>query len=217
MCTRRCCRKHCRALGGCGAKGHDSDPVLDDTLQLRHQPNTNTFSTEPTFSSLDETVHATHNSIPSRGAPLPLQSTSFILPPTRSPVDHTTGPAAHDGPDSQAVFEEDPSPRPCQGPSRILDKGKGKDPAENPRPSQLKRKASAVPLADQPRHTIHLDPIFTRAYAEAEEADARHRQRTKEQRDAIERAKNQVTLYVWNEVYICLRLHFHSLITLVMI
>lgn len=95
----------------------------------------------------------------------------------------------------------------------IVDKGKGKASAESSNSSQLKRKASAVPLLDQPRHTIHLDPIFTRAYAEAEEADMQHCQRTKEQCEAVEHTKNQVTLYVWNEVCIVVTLlHTYSFI-----
>ena len=184
-------------------KGHDSDPVLNDTLQLRHQPNTDTFPIEP---SIDETVcHATHNAIP-HNSPLPLQSTvptpSLNLPPSRSPVDQSqaAGPAVADDPEAvldpslhpappslamacgpDSVLDPSLCPMPpiqlsFAGPSRIVDKGKGKDPVENPCSSQLKRKAAAVPLADQPHHTMHLNPIFTRAYAEAEEADAHHHQ-----------------------------------------
>ena len=244
MCPHRCCRKHCCALGGCGVKGHDSDPVLDDTLQLCHQPNTDTFPTEP---SIDETVcHATHNAIP-HNSPLPLQSTvpmpSLNLPPSHSPVDQSqaAGPAAADdpeavlnpslrpappspaaarGPDSVLDLSLRPTP-PIQpsfaGPSRIVDKGKGKDPAENPRSSQLKRKAAAVPLADQPCHTMHLNPIFTRLMLRQKKQT---RATISEPRSSVrQRSVPRTRLcYMSGTRYVFIfAVRFHLLITLVMI
>ena len=50
-------------------------------------------------------------------------------------------------------------------------------------------------------------------YAEAEEADMQHHQQTKEQCEAVEHTKNQVTFYVWNEVCIVVALlHTYSFI-----
>ena len=112
-------------------------------------------------------------------SPLPLQSTvpmpSLNLPPSHSPVDQfqAAGLAVADDLDL-SLCPMPPIQLSFTGPSCIVDKGKGKDPAENPRSSQLKRKAAAISLADQPCHMMHLDPVFTRAYAKAEEADACH-------------------------------------------
>lgn len=107
------------------------------------------------------------------------------------------------------LVEELPPPLPPPPPSAVpgsppppavMLKGKGKSRAIPPPiagPSKPRRIAGD---AEDPRYAIHLKPIFTEAYAEEEANDLRQRRLEKEQREAAERAKHQVTLYVWTAV-----------------
>ncbi|KIK32869.1 hypothetical protein CY34DRAFT_100630, partial [Suillus luteus UH-Slu-Lm8-n1] len=76
-------------------------------------------------------------------------------------------------------------------------KGKGKSRAIPPPVAGPSKPQRIAGNAEDPRYAIHLKPIFTEAYAEEEANDLRQRRLEKEQHEAAERAKHQVTLYVW--------------------
>jgi hypothetical protein len=104
------------------------------------------------------------------------------------------------------LVEELPPPPPplalsgSPPPPTVILKGKGKSHAIPPPVAGLSKPRRIASNAEDPRYAIHLKPIFTEAYAEEEANDLHQRRLEKEQHEAAERAKHQVTLYVWTAV-----------------
>ena len=146
-CSRRCCRKHCCALGGCEANGHTPDCKLDDTLELRRPlpPPLENADAEPTMIPLDIVPLSPH--VPGPQAP----ATALLAHASNAVASHST---AFAGP-----FESHTVAGPSNavaGSSNTVDKGKGKEsvPTRKTLPTGLSHSS------DAPRHAIHLNPVF---------------------------------------------------------
>ncbi|KIK77891.1 hypothetical protein PAXRUDRAFT_28727 [Paxillus rubicundulus Ve08.2h10] len=116
-------------------------------------------------------------------------SSSAVASPSHAVVSSSNGVASP----SHAVSSPSNA---VTGPSIAVDKGKGKEPVHSKRktlPTGPSHPSGA------PHHATHLNPVFTKAYVEAEEDDACQCQRAREQCDAAECAKHEVILYVWTD------------------
>ena len=161
-CGQQCCYKHCHALGGCEANGHTQDKKLqvDDTLKL-HQP------LPPPMEDMN--------------VELTIPWSSFHVPSSPTAVFPASGPSnAVAGPSKSHAITW-PSDT-VTGFSNTVNKGKGNAPVL---PGRKMLPTSMSHPSDTPHYAIHLNPMFTKVYVKAEEADAHQCQQARDVYDNL--------------------------------